>query len=416
MSDAAAPAPALLQQRDFILLWLSRLAATMGYQMLALAIGWTIYELTGSALDLGLVGLIQFVPAVVLTLAIGHAADRYDRRTIVRLAHGTYVVSAVIIASGLMAGVLSREMLFAVVFLIGCARAFELPTAHALVPALVPAPLLSRAVAAWTSANQVAVIAGPALGGLIYLFSPVLVGATCAVLFATSITLITLIRPPSRPAVREPPTLASVLAGFHYIRTRPRLLGVITLDLFVVVMGGATALLPIFAKDILNVGPLGLGLLRSAPAVGALMTAAYLSRFPVERHIGIKMFAVSAVFGLTTILFGVSTSFPLSLLALVLLGAFDAISVVIRFTLVQLETPDAMRGRVSAINYLFVGSSNTLGEFRAGAMAAAFGASASVLIGGIGALTVVGLWMLMFPALRRVDRFELAEPKKEPGA
>ena len=413
MTDGVTPAPALLQQRPFILFWLSRLCATMGYQMLAITIGWTIYELTNSALDLGLVGLIQFVPAVVLTLAVGHAADRYDRRTIVRIAHGTYVVSALIIAGGLFAGALSRELLFAVVFLIGCARAFELPTAHALVPALVPAVLLPRAVAAWTSANQVAVISGPAFGGLIYLYSPVLVGVTCIILFSASIVFITLIQAPGRPADREPPTLASVLAGFHYIRTRPRLLGVITLDLFVVVMGGATALLPIFAKDILDVGPLGLGLLRSAPAVGALVTAAYLSRFPVERHIGIKMFAVSAVYGLTTIVFGLSTSFPLSLVALALLGGFDAISVVIRFTLVQLETPDTMRGRVGAINYLFVGSSNTLGEFRAGAMAAGFGAAASVLLGGVGALAVVGLWMLMFPDLRRVDRFEVAEPNEE---
>jgi MFS family permease len=412
MSMARPVSAGLIRQRPFVLFCLARIAATIGYQMLAVTIGWQIYVITGSALDLGLVGLIQFVPAVVLTLLIGHAADRYDRRLIVRIAQAVYVLSALMITAALLAGALSRDLLFTAVFLIGCARAFEMPTAHALMPALVPGPLFSRAVAAWTSANQVAVICGPAAGGLIYALSPVAVGAVCIVLFSIAIALVTLVEVKGPAPSREPPTIASVLAGFEYIRTRRRLLGVITLDLFVVMLGGATGLLPIYARDILSVGPIGLGLLRSAPAAGALLTTIVLSRHPIERRIGRKLFAVVAIFGVTTIVFGLSTWFPLSLLALAALGASDAVSIVLRFSLVQIETPDAMRGRVSAINYLFVGSSNTLGEFESGAVAAWLGAVPSVLIGGLGSLLVAGLWMMLFPGLRRIDRFEPADESK----
>jgi MFS family permease len=412
MSVAATSSTDLMQQRPFVLFWLARLFSTTGYQMLALTIGWQIYEITNSALDLGLVGLIQFVPAVVLTLLIGHAADRYDRRLIVRTAQGVYVLTAVILTAALFAGVLGRDLLFAAVFLMGSARAFELPTAHALAPSLVPSPLISRAVAAWTSANQIAVICGPALGGLIYALNPLLVGLICLFFFACSISLVTFVRTKAPSTVQERPTFASVLAGFHYIRSRRRLLGVITLDLFVVILGGATALLPIYARDILEVGPTGLGLLRSAPAVGALVTAIVLARTPIERHIGRKMFAVVGIFGLTTIVFGLSTWFPLSLLALAVLGASDAVSIVVRFSLVQIETPDEKRGRVSAINYLFVGSSNTLGEFESGLVAAWLGAVPSVVIGGLGSLLVAGVWMLLFPDLRRIDRFEPADRER----
>jgi MFS family permease len=412
MNIAVPSSSGLMQQRSFVLFCSARLAATMGTQMLALTIGWQVYALTDSAFDLGLVGLIQFLPAVVLTLLIGHAADRYDRRLIVRAAQCVYALAALMITAALLAGALSRNLLFFAVFLIGCARAFELPTGHSLVPALVPAPLLSRAVAAWSSANQVAVIGGPALGGLIYTLSPVLVSALCVVFFFCSVTLVSFIRTKGPVAQREPPTFASVLAGFDFIRRRRRLLGVITLDLFVVLLGGATALLPIFARDILAVGPIGLGLLRSAPAAGALITTVALSRFPVERHIGRKMFAVVAIYGIATVVFGLSTWFPLSLAALAALGASDAVSVVIRFSLVQIETPDDKRGRVSAINYLFVGSSNTLGEFESGTVAAWFGAVTSVLVGGIGSLLVAGIWMGLFPDLRRIDRFEPADEKR----
>ncbi|HET9717471.1 MAG TPA: MFS transporter [Pseudolabrys sp.] len=409
MSTCTVAAPGLLQQRSFVLFWFARLTSTIGYQMLALMIGWQIYEITGSALDLGFVGLIQFVPAAMLTLLIGHVADRYNRRLVVRASHGVYALAAAFIILGLLAGGLGRNSLFACVFLTGCARAFEMPTSHALAPTLVPEPLVPRAVAAWTSANQTAVICGPALGGLIYVISPYLIAVASLVCFACSITLVTLVQLRGPVKLSEPPTLGSVLAGFQYIRTRRRLIGVITLDLFVVILGGATALLPIYAKDILAVGPAGLGLLRSAPAVGALITSIVLARYPVERHIGRRMFTVVVIYGLATIIFGLSTSLPISLLALLILGAADAVSIVIRFSLVQIETPDEKRGRVSAINYLFVGSSNTLGEFESGLLAAWVGTIPSVVIGGIGSLLIAGIWMILFPDLRRIDRFQPAD-------
>jgi len=402
----------LIQQRPFVLFWLARLHVTIGYQMLALVIGWQVYEITNSAFDLGLVGLIQFVPAVFLTLLIGHAADRYDRRLIIRIAQGVYAIAALIITAALLTDTLSRDLLLGSVFLIGSARSFEVPTGSALVPALVPQPLIPRAVAAWTSANQTAVICGPALGGLIYTVKPVLVTALCVAFFLIAITLVTFIRPLKVDERRDPPTFAAVLDGIKYLFTRRRLLGVVTLDLFVVLLGGVTALLPIFARDILQVGPIGLGLLRSAPAVGALATAIILSRTPIERHIGRKMFAVVAIYGIATIAFGLSTWFPLSLVALAVLGASDAISIVVRFSLVQIETPDVMRGRVSAINYLFVGSSNTLGDFESGVVAAWLGAVPAVLIGGIGSLLIAGTWMLLFPDLRRIDRYEPPQDEK----
>lgn len=406
----------LLQHHAFVFLWFARLFATIGYQALAVVIGWSIYAITGSAFDLGYVGLLQFVPAVVLTLLIGHVADRYDRRLIVRLAQSVYAICALVMTAAMLAGWLSRELLFVLVFAIGCARAFELPTNQSLVAATVPTRLMPRAVAAWTSANQTAVICGPALGGFIYAFEPRAVSAMCAVFFLAAIASVSLMRVTRHTPSREPPTLRSAFAGFDFVRGRSRLLGVISLDLFVVLLGGATALLPIFSKDILEAGPIGLGLLRSAPAIGALLTALVLSRFPVERHIGRKMFASVAVFGAATIVFALSKSLPLSIGALAVLGAADAVSVVIRFTLVQVETPDEMRGRVAAINYLFVGSSNTLGEFESGVLAGWFGAVPSVLIGGIGSLIVAGMWMMLFPDLRHLDRFQPAESRKEQNA
>jgi MFS family permease len=413
MNLAPLAAPRLAGQTPFVLFLCARFASSMGYQMLALTIGWQVYQVTNNALDLGFVGLIQFVPAVVLTLLIGHAADRYDRRSIVRAAQGVNALAALTITAALLAGVLSRDLLFAAVFLMGCARAFEAPTAGALVPTLVPPRLISRAIAAWTSTNQMATIVGPALGGLIYVLGPIYVSGLCVALYLAAITFVSFVRRAGVPAGREPPTLHSVLAGIHFIRTRPRLLGVLTLDLFVVILGGVTALLPVYARDILGVGPTGLGLLRSAPAVGALAMALWLARHPIERRLGPKMFAVVAIYGVATVVFGLSLSFPLSLAALATLGAADAVSVVIRFSLVQIETPDAMRGRVNAINYLFVGSSNTLGEFESGAVAAWLGAVPSVLIGGIGSLVIAGAWVLLFPSLRRVDRFEPADNPKD---
>jgi MFS family permease len=409
MSGSDGALPALTRQRPFVLFWFSRLAVTIAYHMLIVAIGWTIYDLTNSALDLGLVGLIQFVPNVILTLLVGHAADRYDRRYIVIAAQVFYALAALTVLVVLVSPVKSVNLLFLAVLVLGCARAFELPASGALVPTLVPQALISRAVAAWASANQTAVICGPAAGGLIYAFSPSLVCILAIGFCAIGTVLVSQIKVERPPVPREPPSFASVLAGFDFIRTRPRLLGIITLDLIVVLFAGVAALFPIYARDILAAGPETLGLLRSAPAIGALVTTVALSHFPIERHVGAVMFGVVGIFGVATIVFALSTSLLLSMTALAILGAADSISVVIRFSLVQIETPDEMRGRVGAINYLFVGASNTLGEFRAGAVAAVIGAVPSALVGGIGSLLVAVLWMMLFPSLRRIDRYQPAD-------
>jgi MFS family permease len=377
--------------------------------MLAFAIGWQIYELTGSAFDLGLVGLVQFVPVVVLALVVGHVADRYERRLVVRTCQLVQSAAAATLAIGSLRGGLAAGTIFAVVLVIGTARAFELPSMHAMVPALVPAPLFPRAVAGSVSANQTAIVVGPAIGGVLYLAGPAAVYALCGVIFVVAATIVKLIRVERSAHARKPANLRSLLLGMHDIGRRPPLLGIISLDLFAVLLGGATALLPIYARDILAAGPWGLGLLRSAPALGALSMSVFLARHPPRRHVGRLMFAAVVTFGLATMVFALSTLFPLSLAALVVLGAADAISVVIRFSLVQIETPDEMRGRVGAVNSLFVGTSNTLGEFESGATAAWFGTVPAVLIGGIGTVVVAVLWMRLFPQLARIDRMGRAD-------
>jgi MFS family permease len=294
--------------------------------------------------------------------------------------------------------------IFAVVTLIGAARAFQQPAMQALLPALVPRALLSRAIAANSSASQAAFIAGPALGGVLYVAGPTMVYGVATALLAATVLTVAAIRLREPPAAPGKVTIESVFAGIRFIRSRPAVLGAISLDLFAVLLGGATALLPIYARDILHSGPWALGVLRAGSAVGALAMALWLMRFPIRRRAGRTMFAAVAVFGAATIVFGVSRSFALSLAALVTLGAADMISVVVRQSLVQIETPDAMRGRVSAVNALFIGTSNQLGEFESGVTAAWFGVVPSVVIGGLGTLAIVALWMRLFPALARVDR------------
>lgn len=403
----AVPLPALMAHRPFAFFWWARVSATAGYQMLAVAIGWQIYELTGSAFDLGLVGLVQFVPVVVLALVVGHVADRYERRLVMRACMLIEGLSAAALAVGNIGGGLAIEVIYAIILVIGTARAFELPSMHAMVPALVPSALFSRAVAGSVSANQAAIIVGPAIGGVLYLAGPATVYAICAVVFAVAAILVTLIRVELPAVERTPVSLQSLLAGIAYIGSRKELLGVISLDLFAVLLGGATALLPVYARDILTTGPWGLGLLRSAPALGALSMSVVLARHPLRHHVGRIMFAAVVAFGIATMIFALSTSFALSLVALTALGASDSISVVIRFSLVQIATPDAMRGRVGAVNSLFVGTSNTLGDFESGATAAWFGVVPAVLIGGLGTVLIALLWMRLFPQLVRVDSFEL---------
>jgi MFS family permease len=324
-------------------------------------------------------------------------------------------VAILALAIGSFTGRMGVSEIFAMVVVVGAARAFQQPAMQALLPALVPRQLLSRAIAANSSGSQAAFIVGPALGGVLYVAGPTLAYGVATAMLVATVATTALIRLREAPAAPGKVTLESVLAGIRFIRSRPAVLGAISLDLFAVLLGGATALLPIYARDILDAGPLGLGILRSAPALGALTVVMILSRYPIERHIGMAMFGVVALFGLSTIVFAVSTWLPLSVFALAILGASDAISVVIRFSLVQIETPDAMRGRVSAINYMFVGTSNTLGEFESGLLASWFGAVASVLIGGVGSLLIAGIWMMLFPSLRRIDRYELPpdEPERE---
>ena len=403
---AAHDAGSLAAQRSFVLYWCARVAAMLAHQMLAVAVGWQVYALTGSALDLGLVGLAQFLPSFVLVLVVGQVADRFDRRRVLQACMAAEASAALGLAIGSYTGRITEHAIFALIMVVGAARAFQQPAMQALLPALVPRALLSRAIATNSSAGQVAIIAGPALGGIIYALGPTAVyGASVGLFLVTGLT-IHLIR------FREPPpapgkvTLDSVFAGIRFIRSRPAVLGAISLDLFAVLLGGATALLPIYARDILHTGPWGLGLLRSSTAVGALAMALWLMRHPIRHRAGRTMFAAVAVFGLATLVFGVSRSFALSLCALAVLGAADMISVVVRQSLVQLQTPDEMRGRVSAVNALFIGTSNQLGEFESGVTAAWFGVVPSVVIGGLGTLCVVALWVRFFPELARVDKLD----------
>jgi MFS family permease len=394
----------LLGLPAFMRFWYARLAGTTGNQMLMVAVGWQMYELTGSAWDLGLVGLLQFLPALLLTLVAGHVADRFDRTRILALCMAGQAVIALLLVAATQGHWASRGLLLGLSVALGMAKAFQMPAQQALVPSLVPSMVLPRALAFSSVGMQTAVIGGPALGGFIYVAGANVVYAVCAAAFMVAGALFLRIGHPHVPRPKEPVSLATVLAGFQFIWQRPVVLGAISLDLFAVLLGGATALLPMFAKDVLHVGPWGLGLLRAAPSVGALCMSAVLTRWPITRRVGRVMFASVAIYGLATAVFGVSTVFVLSLLALWVSGAADMVSVVIRQSLVQLETPDAMRGRVAAVNSIFIGASNQLGEFESGATAAVLGPVGSVLLGGIGTLAVAALWMKLFPALAKRER------------
>ncbi|HXL49504.1 MAG TPA: MFS transporter [Xanthobacteraceae bacterium] len=399
-----AAASSLTRHPSFVLFWFARTFTNGAYMMQGVAVGWQIYELTNDPFDLGLVGLAQFVPLMGFSLIIGQVADLFDRRLVVATCQVGKALAALALAIGTARGALSRETMLAILFLSGTARAFEIPTIHALLPGIVPAPLLPRAIAASASAQQTAVICGPSLGGLLYMLSPTGVYAICTVVFIAASVLISLIHVVPRSELRKPISLETLLAGFRYIRSRPILLGAISLDLFAVLLGGVTALLPIYARDILEAGPWALGVLRSAPAVGALATSIVLTRRGIGGGAGHVMFAAVGTFGLASLAFGLSTSLTVSFLALMVYGASDAISVVIRQSLVQMRTPYDMLGRVLAVNSMFTGSSGSLGEFRAGAVAAALGAVPSALIGGLGTITVMLIWMWAFPQLRRVDK------------
>jgi MFS family permease len=386
---------------SFMRLWWTRLFAVSAGQMLMVALGWQMYELTGSAWDLGLVGLLQFAPAMALALPAGHLIDRHHRGRIVALCLAVQVLAAALLCAASASHLVTREVLLGLSVLLGAVRAFQMPAQQALTPLLVPPALLPPALAFSSAGLQGAIIAGPALGGLIYSAGPAVTYGVCAALFALATTLSAQIRYQHAPVQAEPMTLHSLLAGVRFVAAHKVVLGAVSLDLFAVLLGGATALLPMFAKDILHVGAWGLGLLRASPAVGALLMSVLLTRRPVRRHTGPLGLGSVAGYGLAMLVFGLSTALLLSMAALVVSGAADMVSVVIRQTLVQLETPDAMRGRVSAVNSLFIGASNQLGEFESGATAAWLGPVGSVVLGGLGTLVVAGLWLRLFPALAR---------------
>ncbi|MGG1519420.1 MFS transporter [Paenibacillus oryzisoli] len=392
----------ILRHPSFNKFWLSRMFSSTSFQMLSVAIGWQMYDLTHDAFSLGFVGLAQFIPMVLLTFVVGQVADRFDRRRIVFICQGIEALIAVLLLFGNVNGWLGKEGIFAAAAILGACRAFEGPTSSALLPQLVPKSMLQQAIAWSTSVGQTTQILGPSLGGLLFALGPVSVYGTAAVALFVAAILTFLIRTEPIERKFEPVTLRSVFMGLSFIYRHPMILGTISLDLFAVLLGGATALLPIFAQDILHAGPVGLGLLRTAPAVGALLMSIVLAYFPLKKAVGFKLFAALGVFGLATMLFAISTNIAVSLFALFLVGASDVVSVVIRSSLVQLQTPDDMRGRVNAVNSLFIGTSNQLGEFESGIVAGFIGAAPAALVGGIGTLVVAGLWMYLFPSLRRM--------------
>ena len=396
----------VLHNRNYLNFIASRTFSSIGFQSITVALGWMIYDQTQSAYMLGLVGLFQFLPMAILTFAVGAVADRYERR---RIAMICQVVEALAVAGlGVLVwhGLLTPQLILVAVAILGAAQAFERPTMAALLPGIVGTDMLQRAVATSTSFMQTALIVGPSLGGIFYGIGPVVPFVVSTVLFCLAGGNVRLIKMVHKPAPRAPMSFGTVFAGVAFIRSKPEMLGTISLDLFAVLLGGATALLPIFASDILKAGPIGLGMLRAAPAVGALMMSLVLARWPLEAGAGRKMFAAVAVFGVATILFSLSTNVTLSILALLVIGASDTISVVVRSSLVQLMTPDDMRGRVNAVNSLFIGTSNQLGEFESGMLAGLVGPVATGVIGGVGTIAVVLIWMRLFPQLAKVERLD----------
>lgn len=393
----------LLAQRQFMRFWLARIFGVSAHQMLMLAISWHMYELTGSAWDLGLVGLFQFIPALVMALPAGHLIDRLHRGRIFATCMLVLALVAVVLGVATWQAQASRELIFVVAWVLGVTRAFQMPAQQAITPLLVPKHLFQRAIALSSTGVEVSVIGGPAIGGVLYLSGALTVYSVCAVLFTFSMLLTLWVR--YEHVVRHNSlSWQSLFAGVAFVWERKVLLGAISLDLFAVLLGGATALLPIFARDILHVGPDGLGLLRAAPAAGALCMSIVITRWPIQRQVGYKLLAAVAVFGLASSVFGISDSFVLSLAALAVTGAADNISVVTRLTLMQLETPDEMRGRVAAVNGVFIGASNELGEFESGLTAALWGPVASVVAGGVGTVLIAVSWLKLFPALARRDK------------
>lgn len=403
MSPGAAPLSQLLAHKAYVRFLLARVSGLTANQMLMVAVAWHMYDLTSSAWDLGLVGLFQFMPALLVALPAGHVVDKFHRGRIFALCVLVQALVALLLLASIEGQFASRALILSVSVVLGTTRAFQMPSQQALTPTLVPLDLLSGAVALSSSSVQVAIIAGPALGGMLYAQGASTVYLTAAVMLLMAALLSLFVHYAHRPSTQAA-TLQHLLAGLVFVWRHKVLLGATSLDMFAVLLGGATALLPIYARDILHVGPQGLGVLRAAPAVGALFMSLVLTRWPLERRVGRRLLMAVAVFGLATVVFGLSHSFWLSVIALAVTGAADNISVVVRLTVMQLETPDEMRGRVAAVNSIFIGASNQLGEFESGTVAALWSPEFSVISGGFGTVLVAAAWWRLFPGLARRDR------------
>jgi len=416
MPDPASPATStrdLLRQRDYVLFWCSRWLGTLGSQIQGVTMGWQIYAVSrqtlsvgASALNVSLIGLVTFVPLLLLALPAGETADRHDRRGVLMICYAGELIAVAILVWAAFAGQASVTLLLGVALLFGTSRAFFSPANSALGPMLVPRELLPRAIAFNSLAWQSGSIAGPAVAGLLIAISPGAAYAAVLVTYLAATVCLALVRQSTRPVAQPGSRLELVKEGLRFVWDNKLIFGAISLDLAAVILGGATALLPAFAKDVLHVGAEGFGLLRAAPAVGATAIGIYLARRPVMRHAGMVMFGGVGVFGAATVVFGVSKLLWISVVALAILGAADMLSVFVRGTLIQLKTPDAMRGRVGAVSNLFVGASNELGEFESGIAARLLGVVGAAVFGGVGALAATGLWAWMFPALRKADRLE----------
>jgi MFS family permease len=405
-STVTVGARELLRDASFLFFLLSRSLSRFSSQVAAVAIGWQIYDITGSAFDLGMVGLVQFLPTALLVFVAGHAADRFERKRVVQLCQVAEALTALFLAVSTYAGWLDAVQIYIATFVIGIAGAFESPATAALLPLIAPQGSLQRATAISSGAAQVATITGPAIGGLAYVFAPSLPYLIVVAFWLAGAILTGFLRPAQQATLKDENADNDLYAGVRFIRNNPAILGTISLDLFAVLLGGVVALLPIYARDILHTGPLGLGILRAAPAVGALFMTIVLARHTINRHVGLRMFQAVIIFGVATVVFALSQWMWLSAASLAILGAADTVSVVIRFSLVQLSTPDEMRGRVGAVNFLFINASNQLGQFESGVTAALFGTVPAAVLGGVGTVAIALLWMKLFPSLRKVERLE----------
>jgi MFS family permease len=407
---------AVLKTRDFTLYLCSRFFASIATQMVIMAVGWQVYHITGRVLDLGLIGLSQFLPFLCLVLFSGHVADQFDRRIIVMIGHCSYVACAILLLNFARLKIETTVPIFGVLAILGVTRAFQMPASQSFVPTIVPTAMLRSALAINSSANQVAAIVGPSVGGIVYAFAEARVGrnsgagvvyGAAAVLLVAAIVLMALIRTRRLAAGRSSLSWATLLQGLHFVWHRKTVLGAISLDLFAVLFGGATALLPAYTRDVLHAGPEVFGYLRAAPGIGAGAMAIWLAFRPVSRHVGVTMFAGVAAFGMATVVLGLTHLFWVAMIALVVLGIGDMISVFVRSLLVQLQTPDEIRGRVSAVSAVFIGASNELGEFESGTTAAWFGLVPAIVIGGVATIVVTVLWArVFFPGLWRMQTFE----------